>query len=126
MPFPKALARFNRVATNRVTGAVAGWAPGFAIVHHVGRKSGKPYTTPVNAFRDGDIVTIALTYGQDSDWTKNVLAASRCEAEMGGRTVTLVDPQLVRDPSRRHVPFAVRPVLTVLRVADFLQMTVSI
>jgi len=61
MPLPKALARFNRRVTNRVMPRVAGWTPGFAIIEHAGRKSGRRYRTPVNAFRDGATLTFALT-----------------------------------------------------------------
>jgi deazaflavin-dependent oxidoreductase (nitroreductase family) len=75
MPLPKRLARFNIKVTNRITGPFASRLPGFAIVHHVGRKSGTRRTTPVNMFRDGDDYVIALTYGRDSQWVKNVLAA---------------------------------------------------
>lgn len=45
------LARFNIVVTNRITSLFAGWLPGFGILTHVGRKSGKVYQTPVNVFR---------------------------------------------------------------------------
>ena len=76
MPLPKRLARFNRRVTNPVLRHVASWAPGFAVVHHVGRRSGHAYRTPVNVFkRDGRYV-FALTYGKDSDWVRNVLAAA--------------------------------------------------
>ena len=37
------LARINIVFTNRMTNLFAGWLPGFGILTHVGRKSGKIY-----------------------------------------------------------------------------------
>jgi hypothetical protein len=48
------LARINIVLTNRITSLFAGWLPGFGILTHVGRKSGKVYRTPVNVFRAPD------------------------------------------------------------------------
>ena len=75
MAIPRAVARFNARVTNRVTRPLAGRLPGFGIVSHVGRRSGRIYRTPVNVFRDGDHV-IALTYGAESDWVKNVIAAA--------------------------------------------------
>ena len=51
MVLPKGLARFNRVATNRINKYVVGWAPGFGMLVHKGRKSGKEYRTPLNVFR---------------------------------------------------------------------------
>ena len=50
----------------------------FAIVRHVGRRSGKHYETPIMARPvDGGFV-IELTYGYDVDWYKNVQAAGGC------------------------------------------------
>ncbi len=64
MPLSRGLAKFNRRFTNRFTRHVAGWAPTFAIVTHVGRQSGRVYETPVNAFRVGDQYVVALTDGE--------------------------------------------------------------
>src|SRR3569833_1710262 len=66
----KRVARFNRVATNQVLKHVAGWAPGFAMVVHKGRKSGREFRTPVNVFRTKDGIVVALTYGPGADWVK--------------------------------------------------------
>ena len=120
VPLPQWLARFNRVATNRLGRPIAGWAPGFAIVRHVGRRSGRVYETPVAVFRRGDTVTIALTYGARSEWVKNVLAAGGCELRTRGKTLRLIDPRVVRDDRRRGVPAVVRVVLRVMGVAEFL------
>jgi uncharacterized membrane protein required for colicin V production len=56
------LAKINVAFTNRITGLFAGWLPGFGILTHVGRKSGKIYRTPVNVFRAPNGFIIALTY----------------------------------------------------------------
>jgi hypothetical protein len=37
------LAKINIAFTNRITSLFAGWLPGFGILTHVGRKSGKVY-----------------------------------------------------------------------------------
>jgi deazaflavin-dependent oxidoreductase (nitroreductase family) len=120
MALPRALARFNLVATNRVTGPFAARLPGFAIVRHVGRRSGREYATPVNLFRSGDRYVIALTYGADSQWVRNVLAAGEARVTTRGRTLLLVDPEIVHDPTRSHVPAPVRRILGALDVSDFL------
>jgi hypothetical protein len=41
MPAPRWVARANKAGLNRVTKFVASWAPGWAVVVHRGRKSGK-------------------------------------------------------------------------------------
>ena len=126
MPLPKRLARFNTRVTNRVTSHVAGRLPGFGIVSHVGRRSGRVYRTPVNVFSDGERYIFALTYGADADWARNVLAAGGCELETRGRTVELRNPARFTDPTRHLVPLPVRPVLRLLGVDEFLALeTVS-
>ena len=47
MQLPQRLARFNRHVTNPIQRMWAGWAPSFGILEHIGRKSGKPYRTPL-------------------------------------------------------------------------------
>jgi deazaflavin-dependent oxidoreductase (nitroreductase family) len=120
MPGPRRLARFNRRYTNAVLGRIAGQAPGFGIVTHRGRRSGKVYHTPVNAFRRGEEFVIALTYGPRADWVKNVLAAGGCDLRTRGRSVHLTQPRLVRDERRRLVPRPVRVILGLVGVNDFL------
>lgn len=71
------VAAFNLAITNRITSRFAARLPGFGILTHVGRKSGRVYRTPVNVFREPDGFLIALTYGRDSEWVRNVLAAGR-------------------------------------------------
>src|SRR2546421_3891487 len=78
------LAKFNIAVTNRITGLFAGWLPGFGILTHIGRKSGKIYRTPVNVFRSGNGFVIVLTYSSKSEWVKNVLAAGGCQIQTRG------------------------------------------
>jgi deazaflavin-dependent oxidoreductase (nitroreductase family) len=120
MPLPKGLARFNNVVTNRVVGPFAARLPGFAIVTHVGRRSGREYSNPVNLFHSGDRYVIALTYGADSQWVRNVLAAGEARVLTRGSTIHLVEPEVVHDPSRSHVPAPVRPFLRATNVTDFM------
>jgi deazaflavin-dependent oxidoreductase (nitroreductase family) len=120
MPLPKHLARFNRHVTNPVLGLVAGRLPWFGIVLHVGRRSGRRHRSPVNLFRTDGRWVIALTYGADAHWVRNVLAAGSCEIQTRGRRVRLTDPEVVRDPERRLVPAPVRPFLGALRVTEFM------
>jgi deazaflavin-dependent oxidoreductase (nitroreductase family) len=94
MPIPTSIARFNRGITNRVTRLFAGRAPGFAILIHKGRKSGKEYRTPLNAFPTANGFAIALTYGRNTDWAKNVLAANGCKLVYRDRSIALAVPRL--------------------------------
>jgi deazaflavin-dependent oxidoreductase (nitroreductase family) len=120
MPLPKGLARFNRVVTNRLVGPFAARLPGFAIVTHVGRRSGREHSNPVNLFRSGDRYVIALTYGADSQWVRNVLAAGDVHVLTRGRTIHLVELEVVHDERQSLVPPPVRPILRAANVSDFM------
>jgi deazaflavin-dependent oxidoreductase (nitroreductase family) len=122
MPIPKAVGRWNKVGLNRVTKRIAPWMPGFGVVVHRGRRSGKEYQTPVNVFPAADGYVLALTYGPDTDWVKNVVAAGGCELRTGGRVVRLTAPRLFHDETRRDIRPLERHVLGVIGVADFLSL----
>lgn len=123
MPIPHAVARLNRVGLNRVTRQLAPVLPGFGVVVHRGRRSGREYRTPVNVFRTSGGVRIALTYGRDSDWVKNVLAADGCRLHTRGRYLDLAAPQVVHDPARGGIRPLEREMLGLLRVSDFLDLS---
>jgi deazaflavin-dependent oxidoreductase (nitroreductase family) len=120
MPLPKRLARFNLRVTNRVLGPVARRLPGFAIVSHVGRRSGRVYRTPVNLYRAESRYVIALTYGSGSQWVLNVLAAGAVDIETRGERLHLVRPEVVHDAQRSLVPASIRPVLRMVKVSEFM------
>jgi deazaflavin-dependent oxidoreductase (nitroreductase family) len=122
MPIPMAVARFNRRVTNHITRPFAAWLPGFAVVHHVGRRTGRAYRTPVDAFRASDGYVFALTYGADTDWVRNVVAAGGCEIRTRGRRVRLGEPTIEVDARCSAVPGPVRPILRALHVDHFLTM----
>ena len=124
MPLPLKLAEFNKRVTNRVTRHIAPWAPGFAIVHHRGRRSGRAYDTPVNVFVRADGYLFALTYGE-GEWVRNVLAAGGCEITTRRRTVRLRSPNLYRDPHRTGIPIPARWILAATHVDEFLAMKVT-
>jgi deazaflavin-dependent oxidoreductase (nitroreductase family) len=94
------VAAFNLAVTNRITSRFAARLPGFGILAHVGRRSGKVYRTPVNVFRAPEGFLIALTYSGQSEWVKNVLVAGGCELRTRGKKYQLSAPNVVRDPTR--------------------------
>src|SRR6516162_2751973 len=108
MQFPERVARFNRHVTNPIQRMWAGWLPPFAIIEHVGRRSGKAYRTPVNVFStsvDGKPgVAVLLTYGPDRDWVKNLKAAGSGKMRRNGKTIGIADPQVVsKEAAAAHV-----------------------
>jgi deazaflavin-dependent oxidoreductase (nitroreductase family) len=120
MPIPRGVAQFNKRAFNKLSVHVAPVLPGFGVVTHRGRKSGTPYRTPISVFVKPDRVTIALTYGKDSDWVRNVLAAGGCDVRTRGRDLQLTNPRIEHDETRAAVPAPVRAILGGIGVSDFL------
>ncbi len=120
------MARFNRAVSNRVTLHLAGFLPGFGIVIHVGRRTRTVYRTPVNVFRTKDGYRIALTYGREADWVKNALSHGAVRLITRRTEHELVDPQIVVDPHRQHVPLALRAMLSLLKVTEFLDFSSAV
>jgi len=63
--------------------------------HHVGRRSGKPYVTSVGARVHNEIVLIPLTFGNRSDWVRNLYAAGECAVRVNGADYHAVAPQFI-------------------------------
>ena len=123
MPIPHGMRRVNRAALNKVTLRLAPWLPGLGVVVHRGRTTAKAYRTPVNVFpRPGDRYVLALTYGADTDWVKNVIAAGGCELLTRGTHLELTAPRLFHDENRREIRPVERTILGLLHVDDFLEL----
>ena len=115
MQLPQWLARFNRYVTNPIQRLWAGWIPLHGILAHVGRRSGKPYRTPLVVFRaevDGRPgVAILLTYGPNRDWLKNLTAAGGGRMQRLGKTFGVADPHvLTKAEAAPHVVRGLRPI----------------
>lgn len=90
---PAAVHRFNKVAS-RMAGRR--WGPPWALVHHTGRRSGKPYTTPVAALTGTPgVFIIGLPWGTQTDWVRNIVAAGGCTLDWRGQKIAVTDPQFV-------------------------------
>lgn len=61
---------------NRVTSGVARSTHGpFSLIRHVGRKSGRTYETPVILAKAPEGFIAELTYGDEVNWYRNIVAA---------------------------------------------------
>ena len=82
-----------------------------AQIRHVGRRSGRPYVTPAGARLTGDTFVIPLTFGNQSDWSRNVRAAGGCTIRLEGTEYRAVQPELAdRDQAAAVVRAAFGPV----------------
>lgn len=68
---------------------------------------------------------IALTYGRDRDWVRNVMAAGGCDVETRGAALHLEDPRIMTDVNSTLVPVPIRPILRVARVTEFMELKVA-
>jgi deazaflavin-dependent oxidoreductase (nitroreductase family) len=101
-----------------------------AQVRHVGRKSGRRYVTPVGVGLTGGIMVIPLTFGNQSDWSRNIRAADGGSVRLNGVDYQVSKPELA--DWGQAVPFvraAFHPVMRagfrMLGIRQFLLLTMD-
>lgn len=98
----------------------------FAELEHVGRRSGAVRHTPLLAFRDGEAVTVALTYGPRVQWLANIRAAGHSRMRLGGQVLDLGAPRMLDE--QEGLARMPRPTRFLLRRAvkcrDFVELPV--
>ena len=126
MHFPRFIRSVNRVFTNPVVGTIAWIVPPLAVVHHLGRKSGKPYRSPVIAIASQRGFVIPMTYGRDVDWARNLVHARGGELERMGRRVKVRNPKIVGlDEARPHLPAPARTFFGMMNFPGFVLLDAS-
>jgi len=90
------LRRFTKYVANPMTlRQVARGDYKFAVLHTVGRKSGRAYATPLEAEPIAGGFAIPLVYGDDTDWCRNLLAAGKGTLDVRGESVPIFNPMVV-------------------------------
>ncbi len=79
----------RQLRTAGTAGAVTG------VVRHRGRVSGRIHETPVDIVPAGDAFLIALPYGTNAQWVRNVLASGSATLRTDGRIVDVDRAELV-------------------------------
>ena len=88
--------KVNRSVFNPLQMKSAGNPGAYAsVIRHEGRKTGKTFETPVVAIPTDDGFVIALPYGPESDWVKNVLAGGSATIVHDGSTYVVEKPEVV-------------------------------
>jgi deazaflavin-dependent oxidoreductase (nitroreductase family) len=104
--------------------------PLVAQIHHVGRRTGKPYVTSVGAsIRDGTML-IPMTFGSGSDWTRNVRAAGHCSVRLNGVLYPVREPQFLDAANARPLIRAAfgpveRTMFKTLAIKQFMQLRLT-
>ena len=90
----RGLRKFNKAFFNPVIKLFAGRFF-YALVYHVGRRSGKEFSTPVVATKANEFIFIPLPYGADTDWFLNVRAKGSCGVKIKGKLYPSSNPEVV-------------------------------
>jgi deazaflavin-dependent oxidoreductase (nitroreductase family) len=99
-----AVRRFSRAVANPLQMRKAGTPGAYAsVIRHEGRTSGKSYSTPVAAEPTSDGFVVALVYGPNTDWLKNVLASGSATIEHEGGTYAVDRPEILRTEDVQQV-----------------------
>ena len=95
-------------------------APYFATLVHRGRHSGVEYRTPLNVFPTNGGFVIALTYGRNVDWRRNLFAAGAADLIHRGSVLRIGSPRFIEaDEARAVLPGFVRWSLLRLGVDEY-------
>lgn len=114
----------NKRLINKVLIHISGKRFGhFAILTHTGRKSGQTYRIPIIAEPVQGGFVIALTYGRNVDWLKNVQARGGCELRWKNQDICLVHPQFIgQDEGLKAFPAIMRGGVQRMGVKDFVRL----
>jgi deazaflavin-dependent oxidoreductase (nitroreductase family) len=88
---PRWLARVNRRLFNPWVLRHGDWP----VLGHVGRRTGRSLSTPIDAHVVADGYLFIANYGSGSDWVQNILAAGSATLDTGGEVVELTRPEIV-------------------------------
>jgi deazaflavin-dependent oxidoreductase (nitroreductase family) len=87
---------FNKHVTNRILRVFTGLSLGpFAIIRHVGRRSGKSYETVIWVWQMREGFVVALTYGEEVDWYRNMKATNGGTVFWHKRLYVVGEPELI-------------------------------
>jgi deazaflavin-dependent oxidoreductase (nitroreductase family) len=124
MKMPSPVRYFNKYLLNRLTIQLARSSFGpFAIIIHVGRRSGKTYETPIIVQSIPGGFVLALTYGREVDWVKNVLDAGHCKIVLHRKEFLMqkIEP-MGREAALPTFPWLERLILQGIGIEHYLRM----
>lgn len=115
---------FNKYVTNRVLRGLTSLPLGpFGLIRHVGRHSGKPYKTVIMVWPSERGFVMALTYGPQVDWYRNILATGGCTVFWHRRIYAVGKPELIDAKTALPVfPTPFRQILRRIGLQDFVQV----
>jgi len=102
-----------------------------AQLNHIGRRTGRSYLTSVGARVGGGVVLIPLTFGNQSDWARNVYAAGQCSVHVNGYTFRAERPRFLAADDAAPLVHALfnpveRLVFKVLGIKQFMRLELAL
>ncbi len=119
MPMPLWWGQINKRVVNPRAVRSGKWP----VIHHIGRSSGQPYRTPIEAHPMDDGFIFVLVYGSQSDWVQNVLAAGAAQLEIDGNRLDLHEPELLdAEQAFAQLADSTKRPPKLLKIDEFLRM----
>ena len=118
MPYPRWLAKINK----RLFNPREVRRGKYPVVTHVGRRSGKTYQTPLDAFPTKTGYVLVARYGPKSDWIQNILSAGEASVRVDGQEHALTSPRLVGQEQALDALASDDPPAEFMKAQDFVLM----
>ncbi len=99
------------------------WFPMFSLLHHRGHKSGRLYATPISAMPRGGFFWLAVTFGENAGWVRNIMAAGEADLRYRGVDYHLVEAVMLEGSAvRSELPPVVHYGMPLLGVRKVIRM----
>lgn len=116
------VAWLNRTVLNPIVLRIAG-PLAVSVMHHVGRRTGRAYQTPVFAELTSEGFIVGLIYGAETDWCRNVLAAGGAVLAYRDHELRLVSPRVIdARAARAMLPLGIWLIHRMLGTSGFLTL----
>ena len=120
MTFPRPMAVLSR-HLNPLVSPLTRRLPPLAVLHHRGRRTGRSYDTPVQAYHTSDGWVVGLAYDNNAPFALNLLAAGGGEMTRAGRRYRITQPRRVGREARDLLPAWASLMMRALGIDEFLQ-----
>jgi deazaflavin-dependent oxidoreductase (nitroreductase family) len=120
MTFPRRMAALPRLL-NPLVLPLTRRLPPLAVLHHRGRRSGRYYDTPVQAYHTPDGWVVGLAYDRNAPFALNLLAAGGGEMTRAGHRYRITQPRRVGREARERLPAWASLQMRAVGIDEYLQ-----
>lgn len=120
MTFPRPMAAVSR-RLNPLALPLMRRLPPFAVLHHRGRRTGRSFDTPVQAYSTPAGWVIGLAYDYNAPFALNLMAAGDGEMTRGGRRYRITQPRRAGREVLELLPALVGLQMRLVGIDEFLQ-----